>query len=150
MNTDMAFAHPASTTHMGLILDLERYPIDRPDSAEAQALLARCRADLEAEGMFNLDNLVRPHVIERCAAEAQPLLNTQSFHHTRRHNVYFRREVEGLAPDHPALELVESGNHTLCADQIAGSDIGRDHLHGVEVVGADAAHQRAGPCPADA
>lgn len=126
MSPNAALAHPASdAAHMGLILDLERYPIDQPDSAGALALLARCRADLQAEGMFNLDNLVRPHVIARCAAEAQPLLDTQSFHHTRLHNVYFRRAVEGMTSEHPALQLVESGNHTLCADQVAGSIVDR-------------------------
>lgn len=126
MNPDMAVKEPtALMENMNLILDLERYPIDRPDSPAAQALLARCRADLDSEGLFNLDNLVRPHIIARCAAEAQPRLNSESFHHKRRHNVYFRREVDGLAPDHPALQLVESGNHTLCADQVAGSIVDR-------------------------
>lgn len=122
MNLDVALP-PASrdTAPIGLILDLDRYPLDRPASAEAKALLARCQAELLADGMFNLDGLVRPHVIARCAAQAQPQLNTQSYNHKRSHNVYFRREVDGLAPDHPALRLVESANHTLCADQIAGS-----------------------------
>lgn len=126
MNADIAAKNSgAPTENMNQILDLERYPLDRPDSAAAQALLARCRADLATEGLFNLDGLVRPHVIARCAAEAQPQLNTESYHHKRHHNVYFRREVEGLAPDHPALQLVESDNHTLCADQVAGTIVDR-------------------------
>ncbi|HET6157056.1 MAG TPA: hypothetical protein VFE34_01815 [Dongiaceae bacterium] len=106
------------------ILDLERYPIDRPDSAEARTLLARCKADLRADGMFNLEGFVRPRMIERCAAEVQPLLDHRSYTHKRSHNVYFLRNVAGLAPDHPALRPVETVNHTLCADQIADTIAG--------------------------
>jgi len=100
------------------ILDLDRYPIDRPDSSAARILVAQCRADLDANGMFNLEGLVRTDVIERCAAELRPLLDRQSYTHKRSHNVYFLRNVAGLAPDHPALRQVETVNHTLCADQI--------------------------------
>jgi len=107
------------------ILDLERYPIDRPESAEAKALVARCRADLDVDGMFNLEGLVRTDIIARCAAELQPLLDCQSYTHKRRHNVYFLRNVEGLSPDHPALREVETVNHTLCADQIENTIIDR-------------------------
>ena len=107
------------------ILDLERYPIDRPGTPAAKALVARCQADLAAEGMFNLEGLVRPNVIERCATQLQPLLDKQSFTHKRRHNVYFLKEVAGLSPDHPALRPVETVNHTLCADQIGHTEISK-------------------------
>jgi len=107
------------------ILDLERYPIDRIDSAEAETLVARCRADLHANGMFNLEGFVRADAIERCAAEVQPLLDTVSFTHRRSHNVYFLKNVPGLVPDHPALRKVETVNHTLCADQITDTIAGR-------------------------
>ena len=36
------------------ILDLDRFPLDRPDSTEWQTLVAQCRADLAQHGMFNL------------------------------------------------------------------------------------------------
>lgn len=39
---------------MDTILDLDAYPMDRPDSPECRDLLARCRQDLAAHGMFNL------------------------------------------------------------------------------------------------
>ena len=107
------------------ILDLERYPIDRPDSAEAKALIARCQADLDRNGMFNLEGFVRTDVVEQCAAEVRPMLETESFTHKRSHNVYFLRNVAGLPPDHPALRRVETVNHTLCADQIGGTVAGR-------------------------
>ena len=103
------------------ILDLERYPIDRLQSADGRSLIARCKADLADDGMFNLDGLVRPDVIARCAAELQPRLDRESYTHKRSHNVYFLRNVAGLSPDHPALRQVETVHHTLCADQVRDS-----------------------------
>lgn len=103
------------------ILDLDRYPLHRPGSAAWDALVAQARADLAATGMFNLPGLVLPQALARAVAEIAPVMDTLSFTHRRRHNIYFRREVPGLAPDHPALALVETTNHTVCADQIATS-----------------------------
>ena len=44
------------------ILDLTRFPLDQPGSSGWTDLVARCRADLAAEGMFNLDGLMLPVV----------------------------------------------------------------------------------------
>lgn len=101
------------------ILDLERYPIDRPDLLSP--LVERCRADLAAHGMFNLDGLVRPAAIARVAAELAPRAQSDSYTHAREHNVYFRKDVEGLSADHPALKRFRTINHTLCADQLTGT-----------------------------
>jgi len=107
------------------ILDLDTYPLDRPESAAYGALVRRCQQELAAEGMFNLPGFVRAEVIGRCAAAMQPRLDRESFEHRRRHNVYFLKKVEGLSPDHPALRPVETVHHTLCADQIADSEVAR-------------------------
>ena len=45
------------------ILDLERYPLHKPGSPEWLALVDRCKADLARDGMFNLDDLMRPEAI---------------------------------------------------------------------------------------
>lgn len=100
------------------ILDLVHYPLDRPESADWQALVARCRADLAAEGMFNLEGFLRPGAVARAVAELAPRFETDAFTHTRRHNIYFRREIPGLPPGHPALTEVETTNHTICADRM--------------------------------
>ena len=36
------------------ILDLDRYPLDKPGSAAWLDVVSRCRADLARDGMFNL------------------------------------------------------------------------------------------------
>ena len=103
------------------ILDLQRYPLDRLESEEAKSLIARCKADLAADGMFNLPEFLLGDAIARCAADAGPRLDRDAHTHRRNHNVYFLRSVPGLSPDHPALRPVETVHHTLCADQIEGT-----------------------------
>lgn len=103
------------------VLDLERYPLDQLESVAGRALVERCRRELASDGMFNLDGLVRAPVLERAVAQVTPVLARDAFTHSRRHNIYFKRQVEGLAPGHPALTEFDTVNHTICADQIVGS-----------------------------
>ena len=110
---------------MRAILDLDRYPVDRLGTAEGDALVDSCRAELAAVGMFNLPGFVRTEAIERAAAQLRPLIETVAFTHRRSHNVYFRRDVPGLAPDHPALRTFDTISQTLCGDQIAATLIGQ-------------------------
>jgi hypothetical protein len=107
------------------VLDLDHYPIDRLDAFETRELIERCKAELAEYGMFNLPGLVRYSVIDQCAAELEPLIATAAYTHKRRHNIYFRTDIEGLAPDHPALRRCDTINHTLCGDQLAGTIVGR-------------------------
>ena len=107
------------------ILDLDRYPIDRLDSEAGRNLVAACQAELAELGMFNLPGFVRQDVIARAATELVPLIESSAFTHRRSHNIYFKREVAGLAPDHPALRQFDTISQTLCGDQIAATLIGR-------------------------
>jgi hypothetical protein len=100
------------------IVDLEHYPLDRLDSPEGQRLVAGSKAELTDRGMFNLTGLVRPAALRRAVAELKPILDTKAFVHERRHNIYFKKDIPGLPPDHPALRQVTTVNHTICADQM--------------------------------
>ena len=103
---------------MRSILELDRYPLDAPGTPEWRALVERCRADLATEGMFNLEGLVKPDALVRAMSEIKPVMETLSFVHKRSHNIYFRNEVPGMAPDHPTMRKVDTVNHTVCSDQI--------------------------------
>lgn len=107
------------------ILDLDRYPIERPESPEYAALVRHCQAELTAKGMFNLDGFVRQAAVERAAAEILPLSERISYTHQRRHNVYFVDQVPGLAADHPALRQFDTIHHTLCDDQLTDTIVHR-------------------------
>lgn len=110
------------------LLDLNTFPLDRPDSEEYRALVQRCIADLAATGMFNLDGFLHADIAQAEAEAHTPLMDTVSFNHARRHNVYFKKDVPGLAPDHPALVEFDTSNNTLCADQLAGSVVEQIYL----------------------
>jgi hypothetical protein len=103
------------------ILDLDRYPLHKPGTAAWDTLVARCRADLAREGMYNLDGFVRVEALDRALAEVRPVLETLSFTQRRLHNIYFMKNIPGLPDDHPALKVAETVNHTVCADQVTQS-----------------------------
>ncbi len=102
-------------------LNLSAFPLDAPKSEIYQALVTRCRSELAAGGMFNLDGFLRADVAQSEADTHMPLMDTASFLHARRHNIYFKKDVPGLAVDHPALVEFQTSNNTLCADQLRGS-----------------------------
>jgi hypothetical protein len=106
---------------MNDVLDLGRFPLDRPGSSAFEVLVGTCRRDMEANGMFNLDGLVRPAAIARAVREIQPRSERMAYTHQRRHNVYFEDSVEGLPADHGALRRFDTIHHTLCDDQLAGT-----------------------------
>ncbi len=111
------------TDRMKDILDLETFPLDQPESPGYAALVARCSKELATDGMCNLHRLLRAEVADQAAKDITPLMQSESFNHARRHNIYFKKNVPGLAPDHPALQEFETSNDTLCADQLAGSPV---------------------------
>lgn len=103
------------------ILDLDRYPLDKPGSTEWFALVETCQVDLVKDGMFNLEGFVKSVALTRAVDELKPIIDTLAFVHKRSHNIYFKKEIQGLAADHPALIMTETVNHTVCYDQIPNS-----------------------------
>ncbi len=103
------------------ILDLERYPLDKPGSATWLALVEKCQTDLAQDGMFNLKDFLQPKALSKAVDELKPIIDTLAFVHKRRHNIYFKKNIPGLAEGHPALTMTETVNHTVCYDQIPDS-----------------------------
>ncbi|WP_350334258.1 HalD/BesD family halogenase [Coralliovum pocilloporae] len=108
---------------MNHLLDLETYPLDRPDSPGYAALVERCRADLATHGMFNLPGFLKEGVAQKAADAATPAMETVSFRHARWHNVYFRDDMPGIETNHPAMVQSQTVNHTLTADQLEGNPV---------------------------
>ena len=103
------------------ILNFEKFPLDSPGSLPWQALVQKCQTDLERDGIFNLEAFVKPEALIKAVDELKPIIDTLAFVHKRRHNIYFKKEIPGLAADHPALSMTETINHTVCYDQIPNS-----------------------------
>jgi hypothetical protein len=106
-------------------VDLERYPIERADSAPYGELVEGCRAQLREHGSFNLDGFLRDSAVDRAVRELEPRMAGGGFRHARRHNIYFEDDLPGLPGGHPALVKTETVNHTLCADQLRGTLVER-------------------------
>ncbi len=107
------------------IIDLDRYPLDRPGSPVWAGLVNRCQDELAEAGMFNLPDFLRPAATETAVWQIRPVLDAAAFTHRRTHNIYFKPQIDGLDADHPALRLKETVNHTVCADQIPDSIVVR-------------------------
>ena len=110
---------------MQQVIDLERYPIDRPGSAEWQSLVDDCRAKLAIDGLFNLPGFLRSDAQRVAVDEIKPVLSSMAFTHAREHNIYFRESVEDLPEDHPALQRFWTVNRTICADQMGDTIVTR-------------------------
>lgn len=105
---------------MEKLLNLTDYPLTRLESAEGAALIARCQAELADTGMFNLPGLVRPDALAQCVVEVVPELEASAYRHSQIHNIYFKKSVPGLTPDHPALKTARTSNRKICGDQMDG------------------------------
>ena len=82
---------------MRQILDLDRYPLDRPGIAwmgDTGAALPR-RSGAATACTISRAWCGRKR-LQRAVAELRPVIDTLSFTHRRRHNIYFRKEIPGL------------------------------------------------------
>ena len=61
--------------------------------------MARCKADLATDGMFDLPGFVHTDAIARYATDVGPRLDRDAHTHRRNYDVYFLRYMPGLSPD---------------------------------------------------
>lgn len=104
------------------LIDTEKFPIHE-DGAKRDTLITQCRDEMTATGMFNLHGFLKPSAITETLSLAEPLWAEQSFTHQRAHNIYFKKDIPGLSPDHPALKLNQTTNHTLCGDLLQDTPV---------------------------
>lgn len=104
-------------------LNLDIFPLHQTGGDKYTALVKRCKDDLTRNGMFNLDGFMKAEAAQSEADRLIPRMAAESFNHARTHNIYFKKEVEGLTSDHPAMKEHETSNNTLCADQLLGGKV---------------------------
>ncbi|WP_170416270.1 HalD/BesD family halogenase [Ruegeria atlantica] len=100
------------------LINLQDYPLNQPGSPNWIALVNDCKAMLAKDGLFNLAGFVKADALPTAVAELKPILEAEAFTHARKHNIYFKKEIEELPADHPALTEFETSNRTICADQM--------------------------------
>ena len=67
------------TLRIETALDLERFPLHRPESEDHRALVARCRENLARKGLFNLEQFLKPEVAHEIAAACAPRYECEAF-----------------------------------------------------------------------
>jgi hypothetical protein len=103
-------------------VDLDRYPLHQPDSATCQKLRAQKQQDWQEKGTFSLPGLIRKDQIAHAVKDVLHPMETMSFRHQHRHNIYFSDETDGVPADIAEHGLITS-HRTLTCDQLAGSVI---------------------------
>ncbi len=97
------------------LVDLGRYPIDRPDSAGYQRLIADIRRELDADGCAVLPGFVHDGGLAQLLAEAEAVAPRahRSFNRT---NAYFTRDDPRFGIGHPIRRFYDRSNAFVPAD----------------------------------
>ena len=86
--------------NLARVVDLEAYPIHDLEHPTTQALIARCRAQLDESGCSVIADFVRPESLARMREEAHRLMPC-IFRSEQRHNPYMTQEDSELPENHP-------------------------------------------------
>lgn len=108
---------------MNHLIDLDRYPLNLPQSRQWDDLVEDCKSKLASNGLFNLPGFLAEGVAQSAVQEVEPVLADKAFTHAREHNIYFKNSIDGLEDTHPALKRFKTVNHTICADQMDNNTI---------------------------
>ena len=111
--------------HEADLVDLDRYPLHRPDAPAYRELVAAARVELAGRGLVDLEGFMVDEARRRDLRRLLPLFGSVGFAHERDHTIYFADTVEGLDPSHGALARLRTSNRTLCGDDLAGSETDR-------------------------
>ena len=79
---------------MDHLLNLDRYPLNETGSDAYQKLVQRCRTELAAEGMFNLEGLVKPDALQQAVNALSPKFDSEAFTLTKPDLVFVSLERE--------------------------------------------------------
>jgi hypothetical protein len=103
------------------VIDLARYPVDAPDSARAQGLIAECRRQLALTGSCLLPGFLTESATAAMAAEAQPLVPRAHRTPGSRATAYLEAPDESVAEGHPRRRLQTTSVGAIAYDLIPAS-----------------------------
>lgn len=104
-------------TAIARIIDLDRYPIHRPNALSLSALMARGKAALESRALFVMEGFIRPEMISGMAAELEKLLPVSSRYDDSR--IAYISADKDLPDEHPRNVRHPSRYHQVLNYQIA-------------------------------
>jgi hypothetical protein len=107
------------------VVDLRRYPVNEPGSAEYRALVQACRDQLRDRGVAQLDGFLTPAAISEMIAESGRLAD-RAWASDQSHTVYFETPDDSAGSDHPRALMQHSAKRAIAYDLIpAGAPIRR-------------------------
>ena len=98
------------------LIDLNNYPIHRPDSAEYLEIVNSVRLDLAEDGCAVLSNFLNVKGIETIAKEAEERKSQAYYAESKLCNVYLANGNPKEAEDHPQNIFMERTNGFITAD----------------------------------
>ena len=108
--------HPSSAITLGDMVDLDRYPIDRPGTDGYRAVVGHARAGLRGDGCALIKDLVRPGALERLGTEIRSRKHTTHFS-TQVINPYFHMSPNPDFPQrHPVNTFIERSSGFIPGD----------------------------------
>ena len=108
--------------NLGDVVDLSRYPIDRPDSPEGRGLIEAARASLAESGTFVLEGFMQPAAVSAILRQADSEAKT-AFASSQPHNVFLLPADPSYPADHARNRLVRSAKSVLADDQIPSDSL---------------------------
>lgn len=97
------------------VIDIQRYPLNQPDTDAFTAMIASVRARLAVDGCAVLKGFLRSEALPVLVAESDAV--APFAHHSKsRTNPYFSQDDESLDPAHPRRRFYERSNAFIPAD----------------------------------
>ena len=107
---------PSSGATLGDLVDLDRHPIDRPDTEAFHRLVADVRRDLRSDGCAVIEDLVRPDALGRLGTEIRERKH-RTHYSTQVINPYFHVTPDPAFPDrHPVNTFLERSSGFIPGD----------------------------------
>ena len=103
-------------------IDTHRYPLHKTGTARYESLVSDIQRQLDEVGCAVLPGFIRDDLIAEFISEADRVADKghRSFNRT---NVYFSKDDESLAPDHPARRFYDRSNAFVPADNFSKDSV---------------------------
>jgi hypothetical protein len=100
------------------LIDLERYPLTRPDSRELRAPIAEARASLAGKGVAILPGFLKPEALRAAAADVEKLLPRAHLEDVSVGTPYLELADTSFPEGHPRRTDIHSKTWVIAYDRI--------------------------------
>ncbi len=99
------------------VIDMDRYPLDQPNSDVMQQVIAQARAGLEKDGCARLSRFIRPEAHEALARETTAL-SPLALHSSEEYTPYGTGPDDSFPDNHPTRRMHRTTSGSVTRDLI--------------------------------